>query len=313
MPGERKKDDDREGRRSEDRNDDRRSRRESREDGGRRRGPRVVTRKRYEKPDEAIEAVIHRYGSRDKAIEALLGENYQLREDRRELEDEVEDLEDRVPAKDAIVLTDEKDRKKWESVKKIELEGDKIAERVAKAKELEDKDAKTELSKKRKEAAGNAGFNGDVLDPLLEQFGLEVELRPLTVVENGKSETKQVAHVRKAGDKDAAWEKLSDFVSKDGSALKPFEVALKATSNKDGAGGTSGSSGSSGTSGSTGGSGSGSSSSGTVAFPEQRAGTGGDGSSSALDSILNRNKDLASRTNPLSTRPAADTGKAKAS
>jgi hypothetical protein len=60
---------------------DRRERREGRE--GSRRGPRIASRRRYEKPDDAIEAVIHRYGSRDKAIEALLGEAYDMREESR--------------------------------------------------------------------------------------------------------------------------------------------------------------------------------------------------------------------------------------
>ena len=197
-------------------------------EGERKREPRINRQRRrhYQAPTELVDQLIHKYGSRDRAIEELAKQTYDLREDRREADEEIEALKAKVPADGAVVLTGD-EKKKWEAVKAIDLPGEKIKERVAKADDLEKQHAKTELSTKRKAVAGAAGVNGDVLDPLLDQFGLEVENKEIQVQgADGKLTPKQVAHVRKAGDANAAWEKLSDVIARDGSPLKPFAAAL---------------------------------------------------------------------------------------
>ncbi len=268
-------------------------------DGGdrQRRGPRVKQRRRhYEPPTELVDTLIHKYGSRDRAIEELARQTYDLREDRREIEEELEQVKTQIAPKDAVVLTGD-DKKKWDAVKAIELPGDKIVERVKLSTTLEDEKKKTELSTKRKAVATAAGMNGDVLDPLLDQFQLEVETREVQIQDSatGKTTPKQVAHVRKSGDANAAWEKLSDFVARDGSPLKPFAAALAVKSGTSGTGGTSGAGGQQGGT--------------SVAFPDQQGGGTGGGGTSAVDEILKRNKERADRPNPLRA-PSAKGGAA---
>ena len=258
---------------------------------GRRREPRIHRQRRrhYQAPTELVDQLIHKYGSRDRAIEELAKQTYELREDRREADEEIETLKAKVPADDAVVLTGD-EKKKWEAVKAIDLPGEKIKERVTKADELEKAKAKTDLSTKRKAVATAAGVNGDVLDPLLDQFGLEVENKEIQVQgADGKLTPKQVAHVRKAGDANAAWEKLSDVMARDGSPLKPFAVALNM---KAGAAATEQRT----TSG--------------VPFPDQSGGTNNSGTSSIADEFLKRNKERAERGNPL--RAATTTAKTDA-
>lgn len=255
-------------------------------DGGddrqQRRGPQIKRRKRhFEQPTELVDQLIHKYGSRDRAIEELARQTYELREDRREADEEIETLKTQIAPKDSVVLTGD-DKKKWDAVKAIDLPGEKIVERVKKADELETTNKKTELSTKRKAVATAAGMSGDVLDPLLDQFGLEVETKEIQIQgADGKMTAKQVAHVRKAGDANAAWEKLSDFVARDGSPLKPFATALAVKTE---------------TKATTG-----------LTFPDQSGGGTGGGTSSAVDEVLKRNKDRAERSNPL--RAPAQTAK----
>jgi len=253
-----------------------------------RRGPQIKRRKRhYEQPTELVDQLIHRYGSRDRAIEELARQTYDLREDRREAEEEIEQLKTQVAPKDAVILTGPK-AEAWKKIDALATElklpeatmGDKIVERVKKADTLETEKTKTDLSTKRKAVATAAGVNGDVLDPLLDQFGLEVETKEIQVQgTDGKLTPKQVAHVRKAGDANAAWEKLSDFVARDGSPLKPFAAALATKAATTGAAGNN-----------TGG---------AIPFPEQQGGGSSGGKTSVADEFLKRNKERADRPNPL--------------
>jgi hypothetical protein len=73
-----------------------------------------------------------------------------------------------------------------------------------------------------------------------------------------QDDAKQVAEVRKAGDANASWERLTDFVAKDGSPLKPFAAALNTK-----ASGQTGTPSTAGTSGATG-----------IVFPDQQGGSG---------------------------------------
>lgn len=256
-----------------------------------RRGPQIKRRKRhYEQPTELVDQLIHKYGSRDRAIEELARQTYELREDRREADEEIEQMKTQVAPKDAVILTGPK-AEAWKKIDALATElklpeatlGDKIVERVKLSTTLEDQNKKTELSTKRKAVATAAGVNGDVLDPLLDQFGLEVETKEIQIQDaQGKTTPKQIAHVRKSGDANAAWEKLSDFVARDGSPLKPFAAALSTKAATSGA--------------SAGSSGTGS----AITFPDQRGGGSGGGTgTSVADEFLKRNKERADRPNPL--------------
>lgn len=216
-------------------------------------------------------------------MKALALKNIRLDEQVATLREENDTLKASAPAKDAVVLTGD-DAKKWAAVKAIELPGEKIAERVKLADTLETQGAAADRAKKIGEIATSANINGDVLNPLLTQFGLDVEALPVTVVTNGKAETKQVPHIRpapKSATDNPAWEPLTDFIAKDGSVLKPFAAALvKAGGDKGQQKGQQ-----------TGG----------FVFPDQSgsAGNASDGSA-AVDKFLERNKAKAAQPNPLS-------------
>lgn len=243
-----------------------------------RRGPQIV--RHSKRPESYIDRMVLKHGSMNAALKAMAIKNIKLDEANAALTAENEGLKP-FAAKDAVILTGD-DKKKWDAVKAIPLAGDKIAERIKKADELETKDTATERAKKIGEIAATANMNGDVLTPLLTQFSLDVEARPVTIVKDGKSETKQVAHIRKAGDANAAWEPLADFIAKDGSPLKPFQASLAKT-------GTSGTPGTSGTTGTPG-----------ITFPEQTGSRPTDGQGgSAVDKLLARNAERAKQQNPL--------------
>lgn len=202
-----------------------------------RRGPRIKPRRQRDYSEESsdyTDRLIRKYGSKDKALEVLGGELFDLREERREQDAEIETMKAKLTPDGAVVLTGAK-AEAWKKIDALATElklpedklGEKIVERVKKADTLEAKEAKDTKSKARKDVAAAADMDGDVLDPLLEQFGLEVETKEIQVQgTDGKLTPKKVAHVRKAGDANAAWEKLSDFAARDGSPLKPFAVAL---------------------------------------------------------------------------------------
>jgi hypothetical protein len=276
-----------------------------REPRGERRGPRVTRRSSsdYEAPVEVVDRLIARYGSRDRALEALAKDNFDLREDKRELGEELDQVKTKVVPDGAVVLTGPK-AEAWKKIDALATElklpedkiGDTVVERVKKAGTLEGEKQKDALSAKRKEVAKAAGVNGDVLDPLLEQFGLEVETREVEVQDaTGKSLGKKpVAHVRKTADANAPWEKLSDVIARDGSPLKPFAAAL--ATKPAGQAGTAGSGGNAGTPGTPG-----------ITFPEQQGGDSGTGGASLVDDFLKKDRERANRPNPL--RPPAQTTK----
>jgi hypothetical protein len=230
------------------------------------------------------------YGSRTSALEATRRRNYDLREDRRE-QDRDRAAQGQGRSRRRGDLTGAK-ADAWKKIDALATElklaedkiGDTVVERVKKAGTLEGEKSKAELSTKRKDVAKTAGVNGDVLDPLLDQFGLEVRTTDMQVQgADGKTTMKQVAEVRKAGDANASWERLTDFVAKDGSPLKPFAAALNTK-----ASGQAGTPSTAGTSGATG-----------IVFPDQQGGSGGAGGTSMVDDFLKKDRERANRSNPL--------------
>lgn len=254
-----------------------------------RQGPRIV------RPQKRLSATVERYvlkhGNLQRAIEAVAAKNIKLGDTIATLETENEALKKSAPAQGAIVLTGD-DAKKWEKVKAIPLDGDKIAERVKKADELETTVSASARAKTIAEIATAANLNGETLAPLLKPGavtpeGFDVESRPVQVHKDGKTETVQVPSIRKAGDANAQWEPLADFVTKDGSPLKPFAPALAK--------------------------------SGTPAivspvasgfvFPDQsgRKPDSGTSGASALDKVLQANAERSKQANPLTGAPHTQT------
>lgn len=252
--------------------------------GESRRGPRIRGRRQaYQPSSEAVESLIHKFGSRDRAIEALSGQTFDLREDLREVTDENDQLKAKVPPAGAVVLTGA-DVANWNAIKagadELKLPADKLGEQlVARAKKagtLEKAEEDRTTSEARKAVAAAANVDGDVLDPLLNQFGLDVELRDIQVQGNdGKLTPTKVAHVKKSGDANAAWEKLTDFIARDGSPLKPFATALQkkqATQQSTTA----------------------------APFPAQTSGGSSSGGTGSVDAFIAKRNEAANRPNPFS-------------
>lgn len=104
-------------------------------------------------------------------------------------------------------------------VKTLGISADEIVRRVQRADELE------RLASVGA-AATAAGLNAGTLAPLLLQFGLELEMRPVRVEAAGKTATLQIAHVHKRGDAAGGWAPLREFVETAGSVLHPFAPSL---------------------------------------------------------------------------------------
>src|SRR3954471_7062033 len=186
----------------------------------------------FEARREGIQGIadrlLSRYGTYERALEVLSGENFDYRESVRQRDEKIATLTtNQIPA-DAVVLTGD-ERKTWEKFKTLQLPIDKVEAKLKRADELETTVGNDQRLKLVGEVAGAAKFNRDVLAPLLETNQLDVEVRSVTVRDNaGKETAEPTAYVRKRGDQNATWEKLSEFAERDGSPLKPFLPALKA-------------------------------------------------------------------------------------
>lgn len=246
------------------------------------RGPRIVHRPR--RRSALIDRMVLKHGSDDAAMNALAQKNIRQSETIATLTAERDALKAKVPAHDAVVLTGD-DAKHWPTLKALNLPADKIAERVKKADELEGTVTAQQHRERIKTVADAAGMNDMTLAPLLDTYKLDVELRPITVQKSdGSTETKQVAHVRNAGDDKAAWEPLTDFVKKDGSPLKPFAAALAKQGQQGQQGHQTISTG--------------------IEFPPQTGhSTSPDAGRSALDKLLAQNAERAKIANPLTAQP----------
>lgn len=243
------------------------------------------------------ERFLAKYGTYERAIEVMAGEHYEYREAARKDAETIGTLQRNQVPKDAVVLTGD-DVKHWEKVKATGVAIDKIAPTLERAKVLEAERVKLERATKHADVAKAAMLDKDVLSPLLEQFGFDVDTRVVKVQQGDKLVDQQQAIIRKAGDDKAVWEPLSEFIAKDGSPLKPFGVALKLKGNANNNGGSAANGNASGAQGAT-----------THAFADAFGTSGDAGNGGGGDFVTNRIKTQNSaadkRTNPL--RPA--TGK----
>jgi hypothetical protein len=257
---------------------------------------------------------VHRYGSEREALRVLSGENYDFRDRERARSQEIEGLRAKQVPDGALVLTGD-DLKAWQAIKALNVPVTEVAPRVKEAGELKERQQQADRRKAQDSAAASLKWNADVLAPLLDTNKLDIELRDVVLVENGKEISQKRPYVRKAGDASAAWEKLDELVARDAS-LKNFLPALKVVP-ATGAQSTNGN----GAAGSTAPGSSASSSSSTTApangnvfssipFPVEQGSSSGDSSSAGVglvDKFIERsNKAAAERPNPF-RRPQSGT------
>lgn len=244
---------------------------------------------RREEQSAHTERMIAKYGTLERALDVVGAENYDYRQAAQKDAETIATLK-RTQVPDGAVVLSGDDVKHWEKVKATGVPLDKVATTLTRAKELEADKVKADKAVTHAAVAKAAKMDPDVLAPLVEQFGLEVETRTVKVQKGDKLEDVPEAFVRKAGDDKATWEKLADFVARDGSPLKPFAVALKAkatgTPAADGSNGTSSATGSQGDT--------------THTFPAMIGDSIGDAGDDFVTKRLNaRNAANAARDNPL--------------
>lgn len=184
------------------------------------------------KPDVAAAArrKLDKDRNATRVVTQLMEENYEQREEIRSLKAKVEQA---VP-KGSVVLSGD-DAKLWEKVKTSGKPED--VERMLKEHpELVKYRADTEQTSATRNVARAMGWDPDVLVDITNARALEYEDREITVRDaaSGKEEKKRVPHVRARGVKDAKFEPLGEFATRE---LKAYEGALKAKQN--GTGGTS--------------------------------------------------------------------------
>lgn len=196
---------------------------------------------RREESRSLVDRLVAKYHSEGKALEVLAEENYEHRENIRILKETNTKLTTNQIPEGGVVLTGP-EKAAWDAIKaegtKLGVALDKVAATMTEAKTLRDEKEKTALDTSRSSAATDAKLNPLVLTPLLDQFGYDVESRTEKVANGTKVEDGKVVYIKKAGDQKAAWEKLLDFIAKEGTPLKPFEAALKAVPATNGKPGT---------------------------------------------------------------------------
>jgi hypothetical protein len=152
-----------------------------------------------------------------RAIEVLLGENANLREDKRKLKADLEEANKAKPGEGALVLTKE-EAADWEAFKALGKPAD-VKKKLDAHGELEKKVADADRSKLLSEAAQISGFKPSVLEKLAD--GLEIEVKDVPKT-NEKNETvnTRVAFVKT----DTGLKTLADFAN---DSWKEFLPSLK--------------------------------------------------------------------------------------
>jgi hypothetical protein len=187
-----------------------------------------TTADRREGSRSLVDRLVAKYGSEARALDVLADENWEYRERDRGRTDEIAALKlNQIPTGGVVLTGPEKEA--WDKIKACGVPVDKVADTAKLAATLTTEKETAARTKARADVAADAQLDPLVLDPLLTQFELDVESRAEKVVgKDNKIVDGKVAYVRKATDKNATWEKLAEFIARDGSPLKPFALALKA-------------------------------------------------------------------------------------
>jgi hypothetical protein len=208
------------------------------------------------------------------AARAMWAELYNVRKQKRDLREQLDQFEKRTPAGSLILLGN--DVTAWNALKALGTP-DEIKTKLGELAQLKTQEAQRARLEVRKEAAKSLGFHPLALDDRLTVSGLDVELRD---EQQADGQTKKVAYVRKNGDASATWEPLKQVAERD---WKAHLSALRAASaNGDGEGSHE----SAGTD--------------VIYFPDNGAHGGAGGARSVVDRFIeDRDKAAAKRPNPL--------------
>lgn len=212
--------------------------------------------------------------------EVLMSDNFKYRERHREDQRTIEELREKVPSDDAIIIS--ADRAKSLGIEKPE-DVEKIATDLTK---LREKDTTRERQTALQRAAEKLGWNADVMGRLPGMEEGRVEMRTERVKEDGETRTIEVPYIIPGGE-DAAAERLEDY-AKSQEAWEPFMPSLR-KSDEDGAGSGGDSTGGNRTDG--------------TPFPRQPAKGGKAGKNDPVDSFIEKQNQRAAAPNPL--RPKA--------
>lgn len=188
-----------------------------------------------------VEAAIQRLQDRNNTDPSgvatlLFRENHELREERRTLRDEVQDLRKNAPKDGGLVLSKE-EAEAWKQYTELG-KPDEVKKGLEERESLKADVAQRERRDGIRSAASLVNFKPNVLIDLVENKGLHLETRDVDMEVEGKTETVKVPFVRRVGDDgkptgDAV--KLTDYVQKE---LPDYMPALQQSGQPQGAGGT---------------------------------------------------------------------------
>jgi hypothetical protein len=139
-----------------------------------------------DEPGRGIEALLAKADKAETVARTLYQENFQLRQQRRDLRTEVKGLKEKLPADGTLVLTKE-EAEAWESYKKLGKPGD-IEKSIEEGKKAAESLAQRDRAAQVGDAAKAVGFNPEALTQL---FGMHsgLELTSRTIKVNDKDTT----------------------------------------------------------------------------------------------------------------------------
>lgn len=131
-------------------------------------------------PGRGIEALLAKADKAETVARTLYQENFQLRQQRRDLRTEVKDLKGKLPADGTLVLSKE-EAEAWEAYKKLGKPGD-IEKSIEEGKKATEGLAQRDRAEQVANAAKAVGYNPEALTQLFGMHtGLELSSRTVKV------------------------------------------------------------------------------------------------------------------------------------
>lgn len=184
--------------------------------------------------EQQVKDIIARDGHGDsrKAIRVLARDRAKASERARVAEERWDKAEKTgLIAKEGEVIVRGDLAKQWPEVEKFltenKLDFKKLIEQAGKVPEIERKQAEIEAKSRIAEAAKSYDFNTKALSKIIKTEGLELEERDITEEdeETGKKIKVKRWCTRKAGEKDAEWERLDVYAEDNFNVLMPALTA----------------------------------------------------------------------------------------
>jgi hypothetical protein len=145
----------------------------------------------------------------------LTAENFKLRQQRRELRDQLAAATKSQPGKDALVLMGD-DKKAYEEFKALNLKPGDIKTGLEERDTLRKGEAERAVGATIDEAAELLGWTPAALRKAIAKEGLHVEIKEVkSKNDEGKTVTERVPHVRKAANEKDALQALAEFAEGD--------------------------------------------------------------------------------------------------